>query len=88
MNDVEVGKFHKEAARKGYALNAMCYSLNDAENRAAYAADPGAYCDRYQLSAEEREAALSRDKTRLLNAGGNMYFFAKLDRAFRAPKEG
>ncbi|WP_206243459.1 hypothetical protein [Novosphingobium terrae] len=88
MKDVEVGKFHMAAAQKGYALNAMCYSLNAAENRAAYAADPGAYCDRYGLSQEEREAALSRDKTRLLNAGGNMYFFAKLDRAFRAPKEG
>ena len=28
-----------DAARKGYALNAMCYSFNEAENRAAFLAD-------------------------------------------------
>jgi protocatechuate 4,5-dioxygenase alpha subunit len=89
MRDVEIGKFHRGAAQKGYALNQMCYSLNSAQNRAAYAADPDAYCRRYGLSDEERVAALSRDKAKLANAGGNMYFFAKLDRAFRpAKKEG
>jgi protocatechuate 4,5-dioxygenase alpha subunit len=86
MTEVEIGKFHLGAAQKGYALNRMCFSLNNAENRAAYAADPAAYCARYGLSDEEREAALSRDKTQLANAGGNMYFFAKLDRAFRPAK--
>ncbi|RVU02267.1 hypothetical protein EOE18_17535 [Novosphingobium umbonatum] len=84
MQDVEVGKFHAQAAQKGYALNQMCYSLNKAENRKAYAKDPAAYCAAYGLNAEEQAAALSRDKTLLLNAGGNMYFFAKLDRALRA----
>lgn len=88
MSDPKVGKFHAATAMKGYALNRMCHSLNDGDNRRAYAADPGAYCDRYGLSVEEREAALSRDKAKLIAAGGNMYFFTKLDRAFRPQKEG
>lgn len=87
MQEIQAGKFNAEAALKGYALNRMCYSLNDAANRRAYAADPEGYCRRYGLTDEEREAALSRDKKRLLAAGGNMYFFAKLDRAFRPAKE-
>ena len=86
MTEVEIGKFHLGAAQRGYALNLMCYSLNSAENRAAYAADPAAYCARYDLSDAEREAALSRNKAQLAEAGGNMYFFAKLDRAFRSAK--
>lgn len=87
MTDVKAAKFNAEAAQKGYALNRMCYSLNSAENRKAYAADPAAYCARYGLSDEERDAALSRDKARLLNAGGNMYFVMKLDRVKRPTKE-
>ena len=31
--------FDGAAAQKGYALNAMCYSFNDAANRAAFLAD-------------------------------------------------
>ncbi|MBC2667029.1 hypothetical protein H7F51_16040 [Novosphingobium flavum] len=87
MEEIEVGKFHAGAARKGYALNRMCYSLNSLENRLAYIADPVAYCEKYGLSDEEREAAISKEKDRLLAAGGNMYFFSKLDRATRLKKE-
>jgi len=87
MSTIEVGKFHAGVASKGYALNRMCYSLNALENRLAYIADPAAYCDSFGLSAEEREAALSQDKEKLLAAGGNMYFFAKLDRATRLKKK-
>lgn len=86
MTNVQAGKFDAEAAQRGYALNRMCYSLNSAENRKAYAADPAGYCARYGLSDEERDAALSRDKVRLLNAGGNMYFVMKLDRVNRPAK--
>lgn len=87
MDEVKAGKFHAGAVLKGFALNRMCFSLNDAANREAYAADPDAYCRKYNLSDEEREAALSRDKQRLLAAGGNMYFFGKLDRAFRPARK-
>lgn len=69
-----------KAARKGYELNKMFYSFNAAENRAAFLADPEGYCDRYKLNAEEREAALSRDRRKIVAAGGNMYFFQKFER--------
>ena len=81
--DIQLGKFDSEVAQKGYALNKMCYSLNHAENRAAFAADEDGYCTRFSLNAEERAAVKSRDKRALMAAGGNMYFFAKLDRVRR-----
>jgi protocatechuate 4,5-dioxygenase alpha subunit len=81
--DIQLGKFDSEVAQKGYALNKMCYSLNRAENRADFAADEDGYCDRFSLNAEERAAVKSRDKRALMAAGGNMYFFAKLDRVRR-----
>ena len=87
MSEVEAGKFHAGAAQKGYALNRLCYSLNHYENRAAFKADPGAYCDKFGLSGEERDAALTGDKEKLLAAGANMYFFAKLSRVDRPAKE-
>jgi protocatechuate 4,5-dioxygenase alpha chain len=31
--------FDGDAAQKGFALNAMCYSFNSAANRAAFVAD-------------------------------------------------
>ena len=33
-------------ARKGYALNKMCYSFNEEANRRAFVADEDAYCAR------------------------------------------
>jgi protocatechuate 4,5-dioxygenase alpha chain len=87
MSEVEAGKFHAGAAQKGYALNRLCYSLNTFENRTAFKADPGAFCLRFGLSDEEREAALTGDKAKLLAAGANMYFFAKLSRVDRPAKE-
>ena len=81
--DIELGKFNAAVAQKGYALNKMCYSLNKAENRAAFAADEDGYCVRFGLNEEEKMAVKSRDKRALMAAGGNMYFFAKLDRVRR-----
>jgi protocatechuate 4,5-dioxygenase alpha chain len=81
--DIQLGKFDAGVAQKGYALNKMCYSLNSAENRAAFAADEAGYCARFGLNDEERAAVKSRDKRALTAAGGNMYFFAKLDRVRR-----
>ncbi len=80
MKDVQPGKFHAQAALKGYALNRMCFTLNDADNRAAFTADPDGYCARFGLNAEELAAVRARDKKLLFAAGGNMYFLAKLDR--------
>jgi protocatechuate 4,5-dioxygenase alpha chain len=70
--------FDGDQAQKGYALNRMCFSFNSAENRAAFLKDEDAYCDRYGLSAEQREAVRSRNVLALIEAGGNIYYLAKL----------
>jgi len=70
--------FDGEAAMKGYALNKMCYSFNQAENRAAFLRDEDAYCKQYGLSAEQREAVRERNVIRMIKAGGNIYYLAKL----------
>jgi protocatechuate 4,5-dioxygenase alpha chain len=69
--------FDGRLARKGYALNKMCYSFNDAANRAAFRADEDAYCARYGLTVEQREAIRQRNVLQLLAAGGNAYYLAK-----------
>ena len=70
--------FDGDAAQKGYALNAMCYSFNKAENRAAFLADEEAYCERYSLTPEQRKAVATRDVLGMIEAGGNIYYLAKL----------
>jgi protocatechuate 4,5-dioxygenase alpha chain len=69
--------FDGRMAMKGYALNKMCFSFNDAANRAAFVADEDGYCARYGLNAEQREAVRQRDVLKLLAAGGNVYYLAK-----------
>ena len=64
-------------ARKGYALNKMCYSFNQAENRAAFVADEDAYCARYGLDEQQRAAIKARNVLQLIAAGGNAYYLAK-----------
>lgn len=70
--------FDADQARKGYALNKMCFSFNSAENRAAFLRDEEAYCRKFGLTAEQREAVRSRDVLKLIAAGGNIYYLAKL----------
>lgn len=70
--------FDGEAASRGYALNAMCYSFNEPENRAAFLADEDAYCDGFGLTAEQRRAVKDRNVLAMLEAGGNIYYLAKL----------
>lgn len=70
--------FDGDAARAGYALNAMCYSFNSAENRAAFAADEEGYMDRFGLSEAQRQAVRDRDVLGMIAAGGNVYYLAKL----------
>ena len=69
--------FDGEEARKGYALNKMCYSFNDAANRRAFVADEDAYCAAYGLSTQQREAIRNRNVLQLIAAGGNAYYLAK-----------
>jgi protocatechuate 4,5-dioxygenase alpha chain len=69
-------------AQRGYALNKMCYSFNDATNRAEFKRDEDAYCKKYGLSEEQRAAIRSRDMLALLAAGGNVYYLAKFTGIF------
>jgi len=69
--------FDGAAARKGYALNRMCFSFNSAENRAEFLRDEDAYCAKYGLNAEQREAIRARNVLALIAAGGNVYYLAK-----------
>lgn len=69
--------FDGEQAIKGYALNKMCYSFNDAANRQAFLADEQAYCSKFGLDARQREAIRARNVLRLIEAGGNAYYLAK-----------
>jgi len=69
--------FDGTQARKGYALNRMCFSFNDAGNRAAFQADEEAYIRRYELDAQQAQAIRQRDVLGLIAAGGNVYYLAK-----------
>jgi protocatechuate 4,5-dioxygenase alpha chain len=70
--------FDGRRAMKGYALNKMCYSFNSAENRAAFLEDEEAYCAKYGLTPEQRQAVKDRNVVALIEAGGNIYYLAKL----------
>ena len=70
--------FDGEQAQKGLALNRMCYSFNSAANRAAFLADEDAYCAKYALNEEQRAAVKSRNVLQMIEAGGNVYYLAKL----------
>ena len=69
--------FDGREARKGYALNKMCFSFNHAGNRAEFLRDEAAYCTRYGLNEQQRAAIAARNVLQLLAAGGNAYYLAK-----------
>ena len=69
--------FDGAQARKGYALNKMCFSFNSAENREAFRRDEAAYMRQYGLDAAQAAAIQARDVLALLDAGGNVYYLAK-----------
>ena len=70
--------FNGAEAQKGLALNKMCFSFNSAENRASFLKDEDAYCEKFGLNEEQRAAVRSRDVLRMIQAGGNVYYLAKL----------
>ena len=69
--------FDGAQARKGYALNKMCFSFNSAENRNAFKSDEEAYMRQYGLNEQQAAAIRNRDVLGLLAAGGNVYYLAK-----------
>ena len=64
-------------ARKGYAMNKMCFSFNSADARDEFRRDEAAYIRKYGLNEEQAAAVRDRDVLGLLAAGGNVYYLAK-----------
>jgi protocatechuate 4,5-dioxygenase, alpha chain len=69
--------FDSTMAVKGYALNKMCFSFNEAANRQAFVADEEGYMQRYGLNEQQAAAIRARNVLQLLEAGGNAYYLAK-----------
>ncbi len=70
--------FDGRMAMKGYALNKMCYSFNEQQNRDAFVADEESYLDRYGLTEDQKAAVRSRNVLQMISVGGNIYYLAKL----------
>ncbi|NBC36509.1 protocatechuate 4,5-dioxygenase subunit alpha [Novosphingobium sp. FSY-8] len=70
--------FDGDAAAKGFALNDMCFSFNDAANRQAFLDDEDGYCAKFNLTPEQRKAVADRSVLGMIAAGGNIYYLAKL----------
>jgi protocatechuate 4,5-dioxygenase, alpha chain len=70
--------FDGDQAQKGLALNRMCFSFNSAQNRAAFLEDEDGYCRRFGLDEAQRAAVKRRDVLAMIEAGGNVYYLAKL----------
>ena len=64
-------------ARRGYALNKMCFSFNSADNRTAFKQDEEAYMRAYGLNDQQSAAIRKRNVLDLIAAGGNAYYLAK-----------
>jgi len=69
--------FDGAQAMKGYALNKMCFSFNEAANRERFRADEEAYMRDYGLDEAQATAVRARDVLGLIAAGGNVYYLAK-----------
>lgn len=69
--------FTGECARKGYALNKMCFSFNDKANRDAFLADEEGYMEKYHLNEEQKQSLRDRNVLAMIAAGGNVYYLAK-----------
>jgi protocatechuate 4,5-dioxygenase, alpha chain len=69
--------FDGAQARKGYALNKMCFSFNSADARAEFQRDEEAYMRKFGLNEQQAKGIRQRDVLGLLAAGGNVYYLAK-----------
>ena len=70
--------FDGDQAQKGLALNRMCFSFNSAANRAAFLEDEEGYCRKFALTDAQLAAVKSRNVLQMIEAGGNVYYLAKL----------
>ena len=75
---VRMTVFTGERSMAGYRLNTLSASLIDQDNRAEFLSDENAYCQRFELTAEETQLVADRDWTGMVAAGGNVYVFLKI----------
>lgn len=75
--------FDGNQARKGYALNKMCFSFNNEANRQAFVADEEGYMRQYGLNEQQAAAIRARNVLQLIAAGGNAYYLAKFAGIFK-----
>lgn len=64
-------------ATKGYPLNKMCFSFNNADARKAFLEDEEGYCETFGLSEKQKAAIKNRDVLAMLEEGGSIYYLAK-----------
>ena len=69
--------FDGDMAKKGYALNKMCFSFNSADCRAEFLKDEEAYMRKYSLTEPQAAAIRAKNVLQLIAAGGNAYYLAK-----------
>lgn len=69
--------FTGEQARKGYALNKLCFSFNEKANRDAFLADEEGYMAKFGLNEIQKQALRDRNVLAMIAAGGNVYYLAK-----------
>ena len=75
--------FDGRMAMKGYALNKMCYSFNREACRDEFAADEEAYMAKFGLNDTQKQAVRDRNILNMIEAGGNIYYLAKLAGIFK-----
>ncbi len=70
--------FDSTQARRGYHLNQFFMSLMSADNRKRFLTDEKSYLDEWPMSEAQKQAVLDRDYNKVIELGGNVYFFSKL----------
>ena len=70
--------FDTKRCKEGFHLNKFCKSLDQADNRDKFRADPNVYLDQYPMTAEQRQMIVDRNWLGMLQVGGNIYYTFKL----------
>jgi protocatechuate 4,5-dioxygenase, alpha chain len=70
--------FTTVSSRRAYHLHKFCQSLMNAQNRAQFKADEGAYLERFRMTSGQRQAVRDRDFNRLIALGANVFFLFKI----------
>jgi protocatechuate 4,5-dioxygenase alpha chain len=74
----ETPLFDRKRSLRGYRINKMAMGLSNPANREAFRENESAYLDRFGLTAEEKEAVMSRNWREMVRLGGNLFFILKI----------